>query len=86
VITIRTTERNGKVVSVNPIADDDHIILTTVQGNVIRTRAGRSVPWVAPRRGSPFMGLSNGDKITAVARLCRGRGAAEGGPDRVQGG
>jgi DNA gyrase subunit A len=68
VITIKTTDRNGMVVSVSTIGDDDEIILSTDQGNVIRTRAeeirtmGRSTQGVTVKK-------TNGDKITAVARL-----------------
>jgi DNA gyrase subunit A len=56
------------VVSVSTIGDDDEIILSTDQGNVIRTRAeeirtmGRSTQGVTVKK-------TNGDKITAVARL-----------------
>ena len=69
VITIRTTERNGKVVSVSTIADDDQIILTTVQGNVIRTRAEEIRTMGRSTQGVTIMGLTNGDKIVAGARL-----------------
>ncbi len=69
VITIKTTDRNGKVVSVSTIADDDQIILTTVQGNVIRTRAEEIRTMGRSTQGVTIMGLTNGDKITAVARL-----------------
>ncbi len=71
VITIKTTDRNGKVVSVSTIADDDQIILTTVQGNVIRTRAEEIRTMGRSTQGVTIMGLTNGDKITAVARLVR---------------
>jgi DNA gyrase subunit A len=73
VITIRTTERNGWVVSVSAIHDDDQIILTTVQGNVIRTRAEEIRTMGRSTQGVTIMGLTNGDKITAVARLAGAR-------------
>jgi DNA gyrase subunit A len=69
VITIKTTDRNGMVVSVSTINDDDQIILTTVQGNVIRTRAEEIRTMGRSTQGVTIMGLTNGDKITAVARL-----------------
>jgi DNA gyrase subunit A len=69
VITIKTTDRNGMVVSVSAINDDDQIILTTVQGNVIRTRAEEIRTMGRSTQGVTIMGLTNGDKITAVARL-----------------
>lgn len=69
VITIKTTDRNGMVVSVSAISDDDQIILTTNQGNVIRTRAEEIRTMGRSTQGVTIMGLTNGDKITAVARL-----------------
>ncbi|MBI0584606.1 MAG: DNA gyrase subunit A [Methanomassiliicoccus sp.] len=73
VITIKTTDRNGMVVSVSTITDDDQIILTTYQGNVIRTRAEEIRTMGRSTQGVTIMGLTNGDKITAVARLAGAR-------------
>ncbi len=73
VITIKTTDRNGMVVSVSTINDDDQIILTTLQGNVIRTRAEEIRTMGRSTQGVTIMGLTNGDKITAVARLAGAR-------------
>ncbi len=38
VIAIKTTERNGQVVASMPVAADDHIIMVTSDGQIIRTR------------------------------------------------
>jgi len=69
VITIKTTDRNGGVVSVRPVSDDDQIILTTHQGKVIRVPAEEIRTMGRSTQGVTIMDLAEGDKITAVARL-----------------
>lgn len=69
VITIKTTDRNGPVVSVRAISDGDQIILTTQQGKVIRVPAEEIRTMGRSTQGVTIMDLSDGDKITAVARL-----------------
>ena len=69
VITIRTNERNGGVVSVRTIGDDDQLLITTQQGKVIRVAAGEIRTMGRSTQGVKIMDLAEGDKITAVARL-----------------
>ncbi len=69
VITIRTTERNGGVVSARTISDDDQILITTVQGKVIRVAAQEIRTMGRSTQGVKIMDLAEGDRITAVARL-----------------
>jgi len=74
VITIRTNERNGGVVSVRTISDDDQLLITTVQGKVIRVAAKEIRTMGRSTQGVKIMDLAEGDRITAVARLA---GASE---------
>ena len=69
VITIKTTDRNGGVVSVRTIGDDDQILITTYQGKVIRVPADEIRTMGRSTQGVTIMDLAEGDKITAVARL-----------------
>jgi len=69
VITIRTTKRNGGVISVRMISDDDQILVTTHQGKVIRVAAKEIRTMGRSTQGVRIMNLTDGDKITAVARL-----------------
>jgi DNA gyrase subunit A len=68
VITIKTTPRNGKVVSVLPVKEGDHILVTTVKGMVIRIPVsdfrimGRNV------QGVRVMRLEEGDCVAIVER------------------
>ena len=71
IITIQTTTRNGRVVSVREVKDDDEVIVTSTRGMVIRIPVntvsvlGRNV------QGNRIMRLEDADKVMAVARLAR---------------
>jgi len=69
VITIKTGGRNGDVVSVMKVSDDDEIIATSVKGMVIRMPvAGISLQGRATM-GVRVMRLKEGDRLAAVTRL-----------------
>ncbi|HUR68611.1 MAG TPA: DNA gyrase subunit A [Candidatus Thermoplasmatota archaeon] len=71
IITIQTTTRNGKVVAVREVKDDDEAIVTSKSGIVIRMPVstvsvlGRNV------QGVRLMSMDSGDKVNAVAVLAR---------------
>ncbi|MCU0851905.1 MAG: DNA gyrase subunit A [Thermoplasmata archaeon] len=74
VITIKTGGRNGDVITAKMVKDDDELIVTSVNGMVIRMPVqGISVLGRATM-GVRLMKLREEDKVTAVARLL---GAAE---------
>ena len=74
VITIKTGERNGNVISVKAVSDDDEIIFTSVKGMVIRMPVHGIRLQSRATLGVRLMRLKQSDRITAVARLV---GAAE---------
>jgi DNA gyrase subunit A len=69
VITIRTSERNGKMVTIKEVVDDDELMIITVKGVVIRlpivgiTTIGRNT------QGVKLIKPDKGDKVIDVARL-----------------
>ena len=69
VITIRTSERNGKMVTIKEVVDDDELMIITANGVVIRlpiigiTTIGRNT------QGVKLIRLDKGDKVVDVARL-----------------
>jgi DNA gyrase subunit A len=71
IITIQTTTRNGRVVAVREVKDDDEVIVTSTHGMVIRIPVntvsvlGRNV------QGNRIMRLDAADRVMAVARLAR---------------
>jgi DNA gyrase subunit A len=69
VITIRTEGRNGDVVSVLEVDQDDELILATVYGMVQRIRVADIRVMGRNTQGVTIMDLRGGDKIIAVARL-----------------
>ncbi|MBN2332874.1 MAG: DNA gyrase subunit A [Deltaproteobacteria bacterium] len=73
VITIKTTERNGKVVGVMKVVDADQIMMITDAGKITRTRVaeisviGRNTQGVTLFRIDPSQ-----EKLVAVATLAEG--------------
>ena len=69
VITIKTGGRNGDVISVKAVSDDDEIIFTSVKGMVIRMPVHGIRLQGRATLGVRLMRLKEIDRITAVARL-----------------
>jgi len=69
IITMKTTDKTGKVVGALTVTDNDEIMLLTQQGQMVRTgvekirEAGRNT------QGVKLVGLAEGDKLTAIARV-----------------
>jgi DNA gyrase subunit A len=69
VITIKTTERNGKVVNVRQVAQDEDLMIITRSGQVIRMNmAGVSVIG-RNTQGVKLIGIGKGDKVSGVTTL-----------------
>jgi DNA gyrase subunit A len=69
VITIRTSERNGKVVRVAQVVEDDEVMLITDGGKVLRCRVSGISTMGRATQGVRVMGLSPGEKLASMARL-----------------
>jgi DNA gyrase subunit A len=69
VITIKIGERNGNVMSVKAVADDDEVIFTSVNGMVIRIPVHGIRLQSRATLGVRLMRLKDTDRITAIARL-----------------
>jgi DNA gyrase subunit A len=69
VITIRTSARNGPVVAVAQVVDDDEVMFITDGGKVLRSPvAGISIMGRATQ-GVRLMNLRPGEKLASMARL-----------------
>jgi len=66
VITIKTDERNGKVVSVRKVANGDQLMVTSKQGKMIRMNVDEIRETGRNAKGVRIMDMRNDDKITAV--------------------
>ncbi|MCI0642994.1 MAG: DNA gyrase subunit A [Gemmataceae bacterium] len=74
---IRATERNGPVVGVASVHEDDDIVLITVQGMVNRTHI-REIRLIGRNtQGVRIMNLNEGDKIASIAKVAKENGDAE---------
>ena len=69
IIDIKTTERNGKVVGVKAMGDDDQIMLSTTGGMVARMRVKRISIVGRNTQGVRLMVLEAEDRIASVAKV-----------------
>jgi DNA gyrase subunit A len=68
-IDIKTSERNGQVVAVAKVTDVDEVMITTVRGVLIRTRAGDVRPIGRNTQGVRLIRLDEGDTVSNLAKL-----------------
>jgi DNA gyrase subunit A len=76
IITIRTSERNGPVIGVAQVRDDDEVMLITDRGKVLRCRVSGISTMGRATQGVTLMDLAEGEKLVAVARLAEADEAA----------
>lgn len=69
VINIKTTDRNGDVVAVKEVIDDDELIMVTREGMAIRTKVADVRTISRNTQGVRFINLTDNDKVVGVARL-----------------
>ncbi len=69
IITIKTTERNGKVVSVRAFSPGDEVLLTSQTGMVIRIPIDDIRVMGRNTQGVRIMRLEQQDRLTAMIRL-----------------
>ena len=87
-INIQTSDRNGKVVGVIFVSDDDHLMLMSQQGMILRTTAGDIRTIGRATQGVRLIEMEEGDSVVGVAKLAEreeengdgGEGGDEGGP------
>jgi DNA gyrase subunit A len=69
IINIQTSDRNGKVVGIAYVGDDDQVMLITQQGMILRTRAGDIRTIGRATQGVRLIEMEEGDTVVAVAKL-----------------
>ncbi|MEJ2519066.1 MAG: DNA gyrase subunit A [Desulfuromonadales bacterium] len=69
IITIKTSERNGKVVDIKLCDDDSDLMFITDRGKVLRTRVGALSIIGRNTQGVRLMVLEPDERIVAVAKL-----------------
>jgi hypothetical protein len=69
VINVKVTERNGEVISIKEVIDDDELIMLTQEGMSIRVNVGDIRVISRNTQGVRLINLKQNDKIVAVARM-----------------
>jgi DNA gyrase subunit A len=69
IITIKTTDRNGPVVGVRQVTDDDDVMLITNRGKIIRMKVKGISVMGRNTQGVRLIQLDSGEKVVAFAKL-----------------
>ena len=69
VINIKTSARNGKVVGLLTVTDDDEVMMITAQGKVIRTAVNQMRAIGRNTQGVRVINCEPGDRLVAIARV-----------------
>jgi DNA gyrase subunit A len=74
IINIRTTDRNGSVVAMKAVRDDDELMLITQQGKLVRISV-KSISVVGrATQGVRVMALNDEDTLVAITRVVKDNG------------
>jgi DNA gyrase subunit A len=77
IITIKTTARNGNVVGILQVSDEDEVMLITSGGKVLRLRV-TTIPIIGRNtQGVRLMEAGEGDRMVSIARLAEAESAAD---------
>jgi len=69
IINIQTSDRNGKVVGMAYVHDDDEVMLISQQGMILRMKAGDVRVIGRATQGVRLLGMEEGDQVVAIAML-----------------
>ena len=69
VINIRTTSRNGAVVAIRAVSDEDDVIYITTKGQVVRTPVDGISQIGRATQGVRLLKLKEDDRVASVARI-----------------
>jgi DNA gyrase subunit A len=83
---IRTTDRNGPVIAIARLTDDDEVLMMTKGGKIQRIRAADISVIGRNTQGVRIMSLDEGDTLAAVVPVPREEGepAAEVSPETIE--
>ena len=69
IINIQTSDRNGKVVGIAYVHDDDELMIISQQGMILRMRAGDVRAIGRATQGVRLIEMEEGDEVVAIAKL-----------------
>ncbi len=67
IITIKTTQRNGKVIGVKQLVDTDELVLISTTGKIIRLRASDIPIMGRNTQGVKLIGLDSSEAVVGIA-------------------
>ena len=73
-ITMKTTDRTGRVVGVQQVVDEDQLMLITDGGKIIRLRIGDLRVIGRNTQGVHLIDLDNGERVVSLTRLAEDDG------------
>jgi DNA gyrase subunit A len=71
VINIRATERNGVVVALKAVRDEDELMLITATGIMLRTAVSQTREIGRATQGVKLIRVDEGDRVVSVARIAK---------------
>jgi DNA gyrase subunit A len=69
VMTMRITDKNGPVMAVRQVVDEDDLIIASNQGKVMRTRIAEISEVGRVAQGVKLINLEDGESVAAVAKI-----------------
>jgi DNA gyrase subunit A len=69
IINIQTSDRNGKVVGITYVSEDDELMIISQQGMILRMRAGDVRAIGRATQGVRLIEMEEGDAVVAIAKL-----------------
>ncbi|MBL6976898.1 MAG: DNA gyrase subunit A, partial [Candidatus Thioglobus sp.] len=69
VISIKTSDRNGKVVGAIQVTDEDEMMLISNKGTLVRARAGDVSIIGRNTQGVTLINIAKGEKLVSVAKI-----------------
>jgi len=71
-ITVRITDRNGPIVAVRQVSDDDHLMIVTDKGKIIRLRVNDISTIGRITQGVRLIDIETDERVVAAAPLAEG--------------
>jgi DNA gyrase subunit A len=68
---IKTTDRNGPVIGIVPVKDDDELMMMTARGKIQRVKVSDFNPIGRNTQGVRIMSLEEGDTLAAIVCVPR---------------
>ncbi len=85
VINIKTSARNGKVVALKSVVDEDELMMITAKGIMLRTTLQALRTIGRATQGVRLIRLGAGDKLVAVARVAADENGGDSAGEDLQG-